>query len=262
MNCKQARRLMHDLLDGAPVDRATLDQHLGECGACHATWEALQRLATELEGTLRCEVPPVRLERATRRVLRALETRRPASPARLTQLAAAAAVLIAVFSAGLYGGRTVWPREVIVPQIVKVLEVREKIVEVEVPVIKERVVVKRVPVIRERIVYRDREVSAGRPMAEAETRLALAAEGRRAYAHRARVESPEPVKCREIVIHLASSPNLAPAQVRHEIRPARLVSEGESEEASPTEGHREQPDSAITQFGETAIALVPSAPSL
>jgi len=99
---------------------------------------------------------------------------------------AAAALVIVAFSVGLYAGRTVWPREL----IVKVTEVHEKIVEV--PVIKERVVVKHVPVYKTRIVYREREVPEVTPVAEPQR---------------------EPVKCDEILVYLPSIPIAATARV-------------------------------------------------
>ncbi len=231
MNCEQARRLMHELLDGAPVDHAVLDQHLAQCAECQHKWQSLQRLAIELESALHCDVPAVRVQCATRSVLRALAMRRRASSGGLSRLAwaAAAALLIAIFATGLYAGRTVWPREL----IVKVPEVHEKIVKVEVPVIKERVVIKHVPVYKTRIVYRDREVPEVAPVAERQR---------------------EPVKCDEILVYLPSNPIAATAHVREEVQPAEVLDAGESDETPPTQGHWQPPDA--TTRGSAGAEMV------
>ncbi len=226
MNCKQARRLMQEIADGTLGDHGEFDRHIAQCPGCRLEWQALQRIEGAVANIARCKPPAERLERATVGVLQTIERQRPRSLARLSRLgwAAAAALLIATFAMGLYAGRTVWPREV----IVKVPEVHEKIVEVEVPVVKERVVVKRVPVYKTRIVYRDREVEKPIPVVAA-------------------TASPEPVKLDEVISYVVSNPVPPAVQVNEEIKPTTVIGEAESREASPLEGHREQPDSTITE---------------
>ncbi len=226
MNCKQARRLMQEIADGTRTDHAEFDRHIAQCPRCRREWHQLQQISAALAETARCEVPPERLERATVGALRMIERQRPRALAGLSRLGWAAAVvlLIATFATGLYAGRTVWPREV----IVKVPEVHEKIVEVEVPVVQEKVVIKHVPVYKTRIVYRDREVE--KPV------LVIAP-----------APSPEPVKLDEVISYVASNPVPPAIQVREEIKRITVIGEAESREASPIEGHREQTDSTITE---------------
>jgi len=230
MNCKQARRLMQEIADGTLGDHGEFDRHIAQCPRCRLEWQALQRIEGAVASIVRCQPPAERLERATVGALQTIERQRPRALAGLSRLswAAAAALLIAVFATGLYAGRTVWPREVTVTKTVKVPEVHEKIVEVEVPVVKERVVVKRVPVYKTRIVYRDREVEKPVPVVAA-------------------TASPEPVKLDEVVTHMASNPVPPAVQVSEEIKPTTVIGEAESREASPIEGHREQPDATITE---------------
>ena len=225
MNCKQARRLMQEIADGTPGGHDEFDRHIAQCPGCRLEWHQLQQISAALTETARCEPPAERLERATVRALRMIERQRPRLLAGLSRLgwAAAAVLMIALFASGLYAGRTVWPREVIVTKTVKVPEVREKIVEVEVPVVQEKVVIKRVPVYRTRIVYRDREVPKVTPVAERQR---------------------EPVKCDEILVYLPSSPIAATAHVSEEVQPAGVIDAGESDETSPTQGHWQPPGSA------------------
>ncbi len=251
MNCKQARRLMQEMADGTRTDHAELDQHIAQCPRCRLEWQALQRLEGAVASIARCEPPAERLERATVGALRMIERQRPRVLPGLSRLgwAAAAALLIAIFATGLYAGRTVWPREL----IVKVPEVHEKIVEVEVPVIKERVVIKRVPVVKERIVYRERDANARARMSQVMDPM------EEAVAHYGGYGGEELIvglaKCDEIVVRVAAKPIPSPAQIRQAVRPARFLDGGESEDLSPSEDHGEQPDSAIMEFGDTEIAL-------
>ena len=222
MNCKQARQLMQELLDGGVVDRATLDRHLAECIACRGELQALEQVEAAVRGTVQCNVPDEALERATFGVLEAIAPH--TGPGfRRARAAAMAAVILVVFGLGLGVGRWVWPRQVTVTQVVKVPEVHEKIVEV--PVVKERVVVKRVPIYKTKIVYREREVPEVGPVAE----------GQR-----------EPVKCNEILVYLPSSPIAATAHVSEEVQPAEVLDAGESDETPPTQGHWHQLNSTTT----------------
>ncbi len=226
MNCKQARRLMQEIADGTRTDHAELEQHLAQCPRCRLEWQALQRIEGAVASIARCEPPAERLERATVGALRMIERQRPRALAGLSRLgwAAVAALLIAIFASGLYAGRTVWPREV----IVKVPKVHEKIVEVEVPLVQEKVVIKHVPVYKTRIVYRDREVEKPLPVVTP-------------------AETPAPVKLDEIISYVASNPVPPAVQVREEIKPITVTGEAQPGEGSPIEGHREQPDSTITE---------------
>ncbi len=227
MKCKEARRLIHELLDGADVDHAELDRHLTHCADCRAELAALTQVEAAVADAVNCEVPDEALEHATAGALEAIEAR-PTTAGRVLRPVRAVAMgvaILVVFGLGLATGRWVWPREVMVTQVVEVPEVREKIVKVEVPVVKERVVVKRVPVYKTRIVYREREVPEVTPVAE---------------------RPREPVKCDEILVYLPSSPIAATAQVSEEVQPAEVLDVGESDEAPPTQGHWQQPYSTTT----------------
>ena len=234
MNCKQARRLMQDILDGTQADHAELDGHCAECPQCRAEWRQLQALDSAVRADVRCDVPVARRDRVIAAALHRIESQqgRAARSARWPKLVTAAALVIVAFSVGLGAGRTVWPREVIVTKTVKVPEVHEKIVEVE--VLKERVVVKHVPVYKTRIVYRDREVEKLVPVMAATL-------------------NPEPVKLDEFISYVASNPVPPAVQVSEEIKPTTVIGEAESREASPIEGHREQPDSTITEAGAEMV---------
>ena len=230
MNCKQARRAMQDVLDSTQADHPELDAHCAECPQCCAEWRQLQAIDSAVRADTQCDVPVECRDRVIAAALRRIELQqRPAVRAvRWVRGVATAALLIAVLVSGLYAGRALWPREVIVPQIVKVPEVREKIVEVEVPVVQEKVVVKRVPVYKTIIVYREREVEKPVPVVAA-------------------TANPEPVKLDEVIVLVASNPVPPAVQVREETKPTTVIGEAESRGASPIEGHRQQSDSTITE---------------
>ena len=244
MNCKQARRLMQEIADGTLGDHTELDQHIAQCPRCRLEWQALQRIEGAVASIARCEPPAERLERATVGALRTIERQRPRASAGLSRLgwAAAAALLIAVFAIGLYAGRTVWPREVIVTETVNVPEVRKEIVEVEVPVIKEKLVVKRVPVVRTRIVYRDREVAKPVPVVTP-------------------AETPAPLTRHQFVIQPETEPFMTAVTVFQETRPARLAEEVEPEQLEPTQGRRDSPGTEIAQFATGNITTEKNAPT-
>jgi len=169
MDCKQARQLMHEALDGGGEVAPPLAEHLSACPACrqeHAALSAVQNLvATEVAG----EPPRESLERVSAVVLSRLAHERPARSGAAWRTLAVAAGLLLVFGLGLVAGRGLWPRETV--RVERVPQVVERIVEREVPVVEERVVVKRVPVVRTRIVYRDRpaeSATADLPPAPAE----------------------------------------------------------------------------------------------
>lgn len=164
MNCRNARKLMHEILDGVPADQAQLEEHLGGCEQCRAHWGMLSRTQDAL---IQCVGRPVEnsaLERLTASVLTevgGLDSGRPVVPAprRWVAFAVAAGLLLA-FGAGLGAGRTIWPRALTVTKFVTEREVVKEPVRVEVRVPEERVVVRHVPVVRTRIVYRDRPTPA------------------------------------------------------------------------------------------------------
>jgi len=233
MNCKQARRLMQDILDGTQADNAELDGHCAECPQCRAEWGQLQALDSAVRTDVRCDVPVERRDRVIAAALHRLEFQQghTVRDVRWPRWVAAAALVIVAFSVGLGAGRTVWPREL----IVKVTEVHEKIVEVEVPVIKERVVVKHVPVYKTRIVYRHREVPEATPVAERQR---------------------EPVKCDEILVYLPSIPIAATARVTEEVQPAEVLDAGESDETPATQGHWQTPAATTTASAGTEMVIV------
>ncbi len=212
MNCRKARTLMHQMLDGVSFDRDELDRHLAECPDCRAELHRLQQAQSAVQAAVRGPVDEESLERATAGILQAVEKDSAAPAARTSRraqaLAGVAVALLLAFSVGVWAGRSVWPREAIVSEVVKVPKIVEKLVEVGVPVVKERVVVKEVTVIKERVVYRERP--------QPPEQILVAAE-------------PEPAKLGEIVIHLDVPPLIPPPVVTEEIRPARIVGEHEPE---------------------------------
>ena len=230
MNCEQARRVMQDVLDGTQADHAELDAHCAECPQCRAEWRQLQAIDSAVRAGVRCDVPVECRDRVMADALRRIELRQghAARGTRWPRRVATAALLIAIFVGGIYAGRTVWPREVTVTKTVKVLEVHEKIVEVEVPVVKERVVVKRVPVYKTIIVYRDREVEKPVPVVTP-------------------AETPAPLTPDQFVTRPETEPLMTTVTVFQETRPAQLAEEVEPEQLEPTQGRREQPGSTITE---------------
>lgn len=160
MNCRRARRLMHEVLDGDLTQRPALDEHLGECRPCRTQWARLQRVQDVLAQTAGRPLEPVRLQRLTRASLAQIGAPGPEGgivsgvPAWM-RFACAGAVMLA-FAVGLVIGRSAWPTEVVVTRTVPGPEIVGKTVRVQVPVVEERVVVKPVPVVKTRVVYRDR----------------------------------------------------------------------------------------------------------
>lgn len=209
MKCRRARKLIHELLDGALADRAQLDRHLDECAACRAELRALEPVESAVRGVVETEVPEEALERITAGVLPALATPQPQTTrAAHRWVVALAAAALAMFFLGLGAGRWAWRRERVVREVVRVPEVREVVKEVEVrvpvPVVEERVVVKRVPVYKTRV---------------------LPAEDALAHSYGAGAKPPAPVKLDPVVVHLGATPALPGAKLVQEARPARLAEE-------------------------------------
>lgn len=261
MNCDEARRLMHEVLDGEELPREQLGGHLSGCAACRAEFEALQAIQAAVERAVSCAAPSQALERATHGALQALRYERaPAHGGRRWLAVAVAAGVLGAFGLGLLGGRAVWPREVL--KVERVPQVVEKVVEVGVPVVKERIVERRVTVERTRIVYREPEVHWSREMierapvaerpeaatedeAESEDRLDLGWEElamrerpaeaeeapaalRRFWIFRPRPYRAEPVVPDRYVTRLDSSPVLFANSASNYVRPAV-----EAEDAEP-----------------------------
>ena len=228
-NCEQWREAISAYADGQCrwAERRAVEAHLRECADCRRWREDIradQQLFTEVMTARPADVSDAVMSRVSE--LSAAKNQPVGEKKALVRWRlAATAVLLMVFGLGLSVGRWAWPREVTSSQIVKVPEVREKIVKVEVPVVKERVVVKRVPVYKTRIVYRERETTPATPVAQPE---------------------PMPVKCDEIVIRVASCPIAAAARVTEEVQPAEVRDGGESDETPPPHGHWPPPDSHTT----------------
>ena len=70
MNCRRARHLIHEFLDGALADRAALDAHLAACERCRAELTRLQALERTLRHAVCEPVEEAALERATAGILR------------------------------------------------------------------------------------------------------------------------------------------------------------------------------------------------
>ncbi len=246
MNCRNARKLMDEVLDGNPAHQARLEEHVAECEQCRAQWSLLSRTQDALAQSVSRSVEPSALEQLTENVLTevgAREARLQVMPAPRRWLAfAVAAGLLLAFGVGLGAGRTVWPREMTVTKVVTEREVVEKPVEVPVRVVEERVVVKPVPVVKTRIVYRDRpargvEAPAGKPV--------LPAAG-----------GSEALAAPEIEI-VAVNP-----VVRREIRPAAVVNASTGNAPLPTplvgDGDSAAPDSPagtimVAQTGSSIV---------
>ena len=234
MNCKQARRLMHQLLDGDETGRAPLEDHLAECPSCRAEFEALGAAQAAVGHAVKCDVPSGALQRATEGALQVIRYHDSAAHAGRRWLAVGvAAGVLAAFGLGLVSGRWMWPQDIV--QVKTVPQVVEKIVKVEVPVIEERVVVKRVPVVRTRIVYRERETAAPAEAAaviEAPVR-GDASELTTAEAAESETTAVEPVVPEQYVIRLESTPVFFGYTVSEYSRPAATVEEPGPPEALP-----------------------------
>ncbi len=210
MNCRNARKLMHEILDGTFTHQARLEAHLTECERCRAQWAMLSRTQDAL---IQCVGRPVEdsaLERLTSSVLAEVGTRETGppvvpAPRRWVAVAIAAGLLLA-FATGLGAGRTIWPREMAVTRVVTEREVVERQVRIEVPVPRERVVVKRVPVLKTNVVYRDRP-----------TREAGAAEEGVVPAPGETLAASPPPKVELVAVNPV---------LRREIRPAAVVDDG------------------------------------
>ena len=213
MNCREARNLMDEVLDGNPIHQTRLEAHLAECERCRDQWVMLRRTQEALAECVRRPVEPSALERLTTDVLAEVGAQQTGTPAaaggrRWVAFAMAASLLLA-FATGVGAGRTIWPRAVTVTKVVTQHEVVERSVEVPVPVVKEQVVVKRVPVLTTRVVYRDRP--APREGAAESEILRASREMRRA--------APPP-EVELIAVHPV---------VRREFQPAAVIDEGGSE---------------------------------
>jgi len=229
MNCKQARRLMHEILDGAEMGREGLEQHVAQCPACRAELRALQATETALQRAVNCQAPSEPLERAMNGALYAIKHQGVAYGGRRWLVVGVAVGVLAAFCVGLFAGRSVWPREVI--QVNRVREVVEKVVKVEVPVVKERVVVKRVPVVRTRVVYREREAP---PLPEAaEMTPPKQAEIKR-----------EPVVPEQYEIRITSNPISFTCSRRDEVRLAAIAEDEDKPETVTPAPQEEQSDEA------------------
>ncbi|MFQ6130449.1 MAG: anti-sigma factor family protein [Armatimonadota bacterium] len=202
MRCRQARRLIHELIDGDVCGDADLDQHLAECAACRQELWALERAQDAVGAVVQRDVPDQALERIAAGVTSSVQApgRQPIRPVWRKLVPAFAAASLVMFLAGVGVGRWAWPRELTVTEVVTVPKVIERTVEVPV----ERVVEKEVPVFKTRYVYVERDREGSSPEAK-----------------------PPPVKLEPVVIHLnASPPPVAPKLVR-EVRPARLAAQPE-----------------------------------
>jgi len=234
MNCKQARRLMQQLLDGDETERTPLEDHLAECPSCRAEFQALRATQAAVGRAVKCDVPSGALQRATEGALQVIRYHHTAVHAGRRWLAVGvAAGVLAAFGLGLVSGRSMWPQEIV--QVRTVPQVVEKIVRVEVPVIEERMVVKRIPVVRTRIVYRERETAAP---AEAAAVLEASVPGDASELTTGEAAEPEaaaagPVVPEQYVIRLESTPVFFGYTVSEYSRPAATVEEPGPPEALP-----------------------------
>lgn len=208
MNCRRARKLMHELLDGSLADREALDRHLTQCDACRMQMARLRDVEAVVIDTVAHSTGEPDLGREMAGIWQAIDARsqRAEPPRRLWLIPACAAAAALLFCLGLWTGRAAWPREVTVTRVVTEPKVVERTVEV--PVVRERVVIKRVPVVKTRVVYRDRAV----PVAPRPPDVV-----------------PEPVKAEEVVVRLDAVPSSAASLVSHEIHSVTAV-----EQTSPS----------------------------
>ena len=140
MNCRKARRLIDQLLDGTLDDRAALDEHLERCDACRSVLARLQRVQDAVSRAVRSSPDEARLDQITAGILAGVRERdrhAPVAAGGLRWGPLAGVAVLAAFALGLSMGRAVWPREMVVTKVVPKREVVEKVVEVEVPVIEE-----------------------------------------------------------------------------------------------------------------------------
>jgi hypothetical protein len=238
VNCGQARKLMHQLLDGTLADRGPFDRHLQQCDGCRIELARLRQIQDAVGETVRCQVDESELARMTAGVMAAVRVPDLASrpPAGGLRWAFAGALAGLVFVLGVGTGRAVWPQRLVETEVVTRTEVEEKIVKVEVPVIKEVLVEKRVPIVRTRIVYRDRaepgrggDVPAG------------------------------PVKADEVVFRVDAEPTAAPAVVSREIHPVTVV-EPEAPDAAPAEPEHGARDAAPDELAAVPVMVAARPP--
>ena len=240
-DCEKWRETMSAYADGECgwLEGKAVAKHLRQCAACRQWLEHIhvdQQLFTQVATQRQTDISASVMEKLGEMSARPHQVMPIRAPSMRWRVLAGAAVLLMVFGVGLSVGRWAWPREVTVTQVVKVPQVREKIVKVEVPVVQEKVVVKRVPVVRTRIVYRERENPQTQPAAESK---------------------PQPVKLDEVVTRLASKPVPPGAEVREEVRPVEVVREADAAEMPPLQGGRGRPGSATTKATGTELAQVP-----
>jgi anti-sigma factor RsiW len=225
VNCRKARGLIDQLLDGALDDRTALDEHLAHCDACRSELARLQRVQDIVSRAVSASPDDARLEQLTAGILGAVGERKARAPAgarRLRWAPFVAAAVVAAFAVGLGMGRMLWPTEVVMTKLVPKREVVQKVVEVEVPVVKERVVVREVPVVRTRVVYRDR------PAVPA---LTVEATGELAV-------PPAPVKADEFVVSLNANLVTVHSVVSREVHPVTVIEQpkAEQDQGEPEKG--------------------------
>jgi len=202
MDCREARRLMDDLLDGALMDSEALDEHAAACEGCREELGRLRALDAAVAASVVHTPEEHELARMTAGVLDEIEVRPPV--ALWPKVAALAAAAVVIFCGGLWAGRAAWPTERVVERVVEVPTVVEKLVPVT--VVEEREVVREVPVVQTRVVYRDRIVRVD-------------ATGQEPRRHAASVQ--EPVKAAEVVRDLGRVELVDAAPL-----PVRLGAEG------------------------------------
>ena len=224
MNCRRARTQMHQLLDGTLVNAHELDQHLRHCRNCQTELARLRCVHDAVARSVLSSDDEARLQRATQAVLQAVsvhDARRPNGARRRMWALAMPAAVLSVFCLGLLAGRSIWPQQVTVTQVVAKPQVVEKIVKVrvpvEVPVVTERVVVKRVPVVRTKVVYRDRLVPAAAPVQPV---------GPPPLEYTTEPPAPrQPVKADEVIVRLDAPRMPARSSVSNEIHAVTLAQE-------------------------------------
>ncbi len=233
MNCRTARRLMHELLDGDCADQSGLDSHLAECEACRAEMSRLRHVHESVAEAVGRPPDQPDLAEDMSGIWHAVRARGlgPAQPDRPRTWAAGAFGLAAalLFGLGLWAGGSLWPREVQVVRVVTETKIIEK--SIEVPVVEERIVIQRVPVVKTRVVYRDRPVPAT-PGPQA------------GVPH-------EPVKADEVVVRLDAVPSSASSLVSHEIHSVTAV-----EQAPQSSRPAALPDELPEPGGEESATLI------
>lgn len=143
MKCRNARRMMDDLLDGdlRESQREELTAHLTNCASCRKELQAMERIKALAAEALEADPARERLEAISASVsahIQAEEERGFAFRPFHVRASLAAVIFVAGLGGGVFLGATRFPK--IVTERIEVPVARKEVVRVDVPVVEERIV--------------------------------------------------------------------------------------------------------------------------